>query len=133
MNKLSYLKSARQRLRDDVTYSKNIRMHTYEDVLLKEGNKVQFKHSWANLAHMHDLRVWTLAYAPYTTGSLQRLQEIHRLNSEMWYLIGESLWKRFFVGVFLWFFINKIAKAKYMNRGKKDSHDVSYRDTVGHM
>jgi len=37
------------------------------------------------MAHMHDLRVWTIAYAPSKSNNLQRMQEIHRLNNEMWY------------------------------------------------
>lgn len=51
----------------------------------------------------------------------------------MWYQVSEAVWKRFLIAVALWFFFNKIAKKKYMNRGKKDSHDISYRDTVGHL
>ena len=103
------------------------------DIFTKPGFKIPFKHTWANLAHMHDLRVWTLAYAPARQGQLQKMQEIHRLNSEMWYLVSESIWKRIIAGVFLYFICNKLWKHKFMNRGKKDSHDASFRDTVGHM
>jgi hypothetical protein len=34
--------------------------------------------------------------------------------------------------IVLWFFFTKIAKNKFMNQGKKDSHDASYRDTTAH-
>ena len=85
MDKLAVFKSRRQNLRDLVRYSNSTGMHKFEDRYLKKEEKdVQFAHSWANLAHMHDLRVWTLAYAP-GKGNLQRMQEIHRLNAEMWY------------------------------------------------
>jgi hypothetical protein len=34
---------------------------------------MEFKHSWANMAHMHDLRVWTLAYAPGRKNNVRRV------------------------------------------------------------
>ena len=40
------------------------------------------------MAHMHDLRVWTICYAPNKTSNLQRMNEIHRLNNEMWYNVS---------------------------------------------
>ena len=82
---------------------------------------------------MHDLRMWVLAYAPARFGNMQKLQEIYRLNAEMNYLIQEALWKRFLAGVALWFLMNKIFKNKFVNRGKKDSHEAGYRDTVAHI
>merc|ERR1711990_1396469 len=57
------------------------------------------------MAHMHDLRVWTIAYAPSDRNNLQRMQEIHRLNTEMWYQVSQSLYKRIFVMIALWFFV----------------------------
>ena len=48
-------------------------MAGFEDKFMRPGAKVPFKHTWANLAHMHDLRVWTLAYAPLKVGALQRM------------------------------------------------------------
>jgi acyl-CoA reductase-like NAD-dependent aldehyde dehydrogenase len=50
------------------------------------------------MAHMHDLRVWTIAYGAGNKNNLQRLQEIHRLNNEMWYNISEGMWKRVPIG-----------------------------------
>ena len=88
MDKLSLFKGSRQRFRDLITYSNSTREHRFEDKFLrKEMKDVEFKHSWANMAHMHDLRVWTLAYAP-GKNNLQRMQEIHRLNNEMWYQVS---------------------------------------------
>jgi len=46
--------------------------------------KTDFSHSWANLAKMHDLRVWTIAHAPTKRFDFVRLREIHMLNKEMW-------------------------------------------------
>ena len=92
-----------------------------------------FRHDWAILAHMHDLRVWTLAYAPSRHNNLQRLQEIHLLNNEMWYLVSTALWKRILVMIGLWFFVTRVAKKRFMNQGMFDSHDAQYRETPAHM
>ena len=82
---------------------------------------------------MHDLRAWVITYAPPSPGQVQKMQEMHRINSEMWYLFTEALWKRIIAAIGLYFFFVKLMKHKYANRGSKDSHDKSYRDTVGHM
>jgi hypothetical protein len=47
------------------------KMAVFEDKFLKNG--VDFKHSWANMAHMHDLRVWTITYAPMKKNNIRRL------------------------------------------------------------
>ena len=73
------------------------------------------------MAHMHDLRVWTLAYAPTQKNNLQRMQEIHQLNNEMWYMVQNSLWKRVIVGIVLWIFVTRVAKDRYMNHGMFDT------------
>jgi hypothetical protein len=70
---------------------------------------------------MHDLRVWTLAYAPSKHNNLQRLQEIHLLNNEMWYMISNAMWKRI-IGMIVFFFLTtRIFKERYMNQGNFDS------------
>ena len=69
--------------------------------LEKKGQAVPFKHSWAMLSHMHDLRLWTIAYSPSKINNLQRLQELHRINNEALYLIQSSLWKRIILGFFI--------------------------------
>ena len=122
MDKLSFLKPGlRVRARNYLKYSNNTRQHEYKDTFLSPGSKLPFAHSWALMGHMHDLRLWTLAYAPSDKNNLQRLQELHRLNCEMWYNYGQSLYKRIIVGVFLYFFVTKIARRKYMNQGNKDT------------
>eukprot|EP00352_Strombidinopsis_acuminata_P006656 CAMPEP_0176356044 /NCGR_PEP_ID=MMETSP0126-20121128/13735_1 /TAXON_ID=141414 ORGANISM="Strombidinopsis acuminatum, Strain SPMC142" /NCGR_SAMPLE_ID=MMETSP0126 /ASSEMBLY_ACC=CAM_ASM_000229 /LENGTH=94 /DNA_ID=CAMNT_0017708969 /DNA_START=121 /DNA_END=405 /DNA_ORIENTATION=- len=92
-----------------------------------------FKHTWALMAHMHDLRMWTLAYSPSRANNLQRMQEIHRLNAEMNYGISDAIGKRILAMIAFWFFVQKIAHKKYMNQGNFDSHDASWRDTPAHM
>ncbi len=77
-------RSGFQNLRRSTKIQNNIKPHKFEDLHLNQKS-VPFKHTWALMAHMHDLRVWTIAYAPSTKNNLQRLQEIHRLNNEMWY------------------------------------------------
>ena len=101
--------------------------------LEKKGQAVPFKHSWAMLSHMHDLRLWTIAYSPSKINNLQRLQELHRINNEALYLIQSSLWKRIILGFFLFMLVNKPLKNKYMNNGSKDSHEVSFRDNTAHL
>jgi hypothetical protein len=133
MDKLSYLKSTKQNIRDYLRLSRSYRQATYEDRFLKRGEKVPFKHSWALMAHMHDLRVWTVAYAPSRINNLQRLQEIHLLNQEMWYQVSNAMWKRILIMFGLWIFVTRVAKGKYMNQGNFDTHDASFRETPAHM
>ena len=133
MNKLSYMKPARQNLRESVSYANNIGMTQYEDKhkqLEQKGLRIPFKHNWAMLCHMHDLRLWTIAYAPSKQNNLQRMQEIHRINNEAIYMTSTALYKRIILGVFLWFVVNKMAKGKFLNNGAKDSHEVSFRDNT---
>lgn len=85
------------------------------------------------MAHMHDLRVWTVAYAPSRINNLQRLQEIHMLNQEMWYQVSNAMWKRILIMFGLWIFVTRVAKNKYMNQGNFDTHDASFRETPAHM
>ena len=73
MDKLNYLKTNRQAFRDLCRMSRNYRQPEYKDTFLREGEKVPFKHEWRILAHMHDLRLWTLAYAPARKNNLQRM------------------------------------------------------------
>ena len=80
MDKLSYLKNTKQNLRDYVRIPRSYRQPAFVDRFLKRGMKVPFRHDWNIMAHMHDLRVWTIAYAPSRLNNLQRLQEIHLLN-----------------------------------------------------
>ncbi len=133
MDKLAYLKSNKQVLRDSLRLSRSYRQPTFVDRFLKKGEKVPFKHSWSMMAHMHDLRVWTLTYAPSRLNNLQRLQEIHLLNQEMWYQVSSAIWKRILIMIGLWFFVTRFAKKRYMNQGMFDTHDAQYRDTPAHL
>lgn len=94
---------------------------------------MEFKHTWINMSHMHDLRVWTLAYAPGRKNNIRRVQEIHLLNQEMWYQVYRSLWTRLLIVIPLWFFINRVAKGTFMKKQNNDSHDACYRMTTAHM
>ena len=105
----------------------------YDDHWLRPGEKIPFTHNWATLKHMHDLRVWTLSYAPSSTNNLKRMQEIHRINNEMWYYITQAMWKRLLAGIALWFFVKKFAKHRFHNVGPKDTHDAYLRDVKAHM
>lgn len=121
MDKLAIFKTKKNALRDYYRLSRSYRQAEFEDAFLKKGEKVPFKHSWSLLAHMHDLRVWTLCYAPSQHNNLQRMQEIHMLNNEMWYMVNRSLWKRLIVMVILYFYVTRFAKSKWLNEGAKDS------------
>ena len=85
------------------------------------------------LCHMHDLRLWTISYAPSKTNNLQRMQELHRINNEALYMLSNAMYKRIIIGVFLYFIINKLAKKRFLNNGSKDSHEVSWRDNTATM
>lgn len=122
MDKLApFLKNQRLALRDTLRISRNYRQATYQDRFLQPGEKVPFKHSWSLMAHMHDLRIWTIAYAPSRLNNLQRLQEVHLLNQEMWYQVSQAMWKRVLVMILLWAFVTRFAKKKYMNQGNFDT------------
>jgi hypothetical protein len=121
MDKLAYLKSSKQAFRDTLRISRNYRQANYVDKFLKPGEKAPFRHDWKILAHMHDLRVWTLTYAPSRLNNLQRLQEIHLLNNEMWYMVSSAIWKRILVMIALWIFVTRVAKKRYMNQGTFDT------------
>ena len=133
MNKLAYMKPLRQNVRESVSYTNNIGMAEFQDKhtkLEKAGLRIPFKHNWSMLCHMHDLRLWTVAYSPSKQNNLQRMQEMHRINNEAIYMTSNALYKRIILGVFLWFVVNKLAKGKYLNNGAKDSHEVSWRDNT---
>ena len=72
MDKLNYMKTGGQRFRELIKPSRALnKMPTFEDKMVRNG--VEFKHSWANMAHMHDLRVWTLTYSPMKKNNIRRL------------------------------------------------------------
>jgi len=80
------------------------------------------------------LRVWTIAYAPSNRNNLKRMQEIHRLNAEMWYNVSEAVWRRVFAFIVFWFLVVKVFKHKYLNaQNHYDTHDAIWRDTVAHL
>jgi len=70
MDKVGFLKSARQNIRDYNRLSRSYGQPKFTDKFLKRGHKVPFRHDWAIMAHMHDLRLWTLAYAPSRVNNL---------------------------------------------------------------
>jgi hypothetical protein len=74
MEKLSYLRTNGQNMRNWLKWTNSARPAKYEDKMLAQGKKaLPFKQSWALMAHMHDLRVWTIAYAPSDRNNLQRM------------------------------------------------------------
>ncbi len=81
------------------------------------------------LTHMHDLRMWVMAYAPTKTGGMERMQEIHYINNEMTYRIYRSAWKKLVFIPLIWFLVFKVFKKRFMNFGLKDSVEMSWRDT----
>ena len=46
MNKLDFLKTRKQQFRDLCRVTRSYRQPAYNDQLLKDGQKVPFKHSW---------------------------------------------------------------------------------------
>ena len=82
---------------------------------------------------MHDLRVWTLTYAPSRLNNLERIQQIHQLNQEMWYLVNVAIWKRLLIMIALWILITRFLKRKYLNERTDDTHDAQMRDFQAHL
>lgn len=131
MDKLRYMKTPWTNFKEFLRPSRYLYQPKFEDRYLQ--NPPKFKHDWNQMAHMHDLRVWTLAYAPTRWMSHTRLQEIHHLNQEMWYQVSKAYWTRFFIAVPLFFIMtrwtNHIRKRTYNN----DSHDANFREVTAHM
>ena len=77
-DKLNYMKSRTARFKDLITPARSYKQPKFTDTYLKNGP--QFKHTWGQMAHMHDLRMWVMAYAPSTGNNLRYMQELHLLN-----------------------------------------------------
>lgn len=82
------------------------------------------------MAHMHDLRVWCITYAPANKGNMEKLQEIHKLNAEMWYIYFRGLCYRLAVATFLLFFLNRFGKDRFLKKHMTDSHDACFREVM---
>jgi len=94
---------------------------------------VQFKHSWNQLCHMHDLRMWTIAYAPGSWQAHKRMQELYLINQETWYQVWKAHWIRVFIAVPLFFIVfrlSNLVKSKVYNQ---DSHDANFREVTAHL
>ncbi len=85
------------------------------------------------MAHMHDLRLWTITYAPGNKNNIQRLQEVHLLNQEMWYNVYRSLWTRVLWSIPLFLIVTRVGKKKFIKKTNYDSHETNYRDVTAHM
>ncbi len=70
MDKLNYLKSFKQTGRDYCKLQRSFRQAAFKDRVSTEYIKTPFKHDWVLLTQMHDLRTWTLAYAPSRSNNL---------------------------------------------------------------
>eukprot|EP00997_Jenningsia_sp_PLL12_P010194 NODE_7369_length_459_cov_50.521951_g6536_i0.p1 GENE.NODE_7369_length_459_cov_50.521951_g6536_i0~~NODE_7369_length_459_cov_50.521951_g6536_i0.p1 ORF type:complete len:133 (+),score=36.54 NODE_7369_length_459_cov_50.521951_g6536_i0:35-433(+) len=126
MDKLSYMKSSWSRLRDWNYLPRSRRHATYQEQ--PAFVKPDFSHSWYNLAKMHDLRLWTLGFAPSTRFDMARLAEIHHLNKEMWATYSQALWRRFVLGCILFILITRFFKKQLLNQNPNyDSHDPNWR------
>jgi hypothetical protein len=131
MDKLSYMKSPLRNFREMLRPTKYFVQPKFTDRFVKYG--IAYKHTWAQMGHMHDLRVWTLAYAPATKGNIVRLQEIHELNGEIWYVIFKGIFHRILFSIPLFFFITRFAKKRYCKTYNNDSHDPNFREVTAHM
>lgn len=68
MDKLNYMKTSAQVAKQYLRPSKYLYQPKYEDKILKHG--ATFTQNWAMMAHMHDLRCWTITYAPGDKGNI---------------------------------------------------------------
>jgi len=131
MDKLRYMKTPTQSFREFLRPTKYLYQPKFEDKILKVGPR--FQHTWAQMAHMHDLRVWVLTYAPANKGNIQKLQEIHKLNSEMWYQYFSALCWRVVIAIPLLILLTRFGKHRFIKNYNTDSHDACFREVVAHM
>ena len=64
MEKTSYLRPLRTRVREYLTPSRNFRHGTFKNPYTMPGMKYPFNNKWHTLIQMHDMKLWTIAYAP---------------------------------------------------------------------
>ena len=102
----------------------------FEDRFLKAGP--QFKHSFQQLKHMHDMRLWVFTYSPMKKDNIVLQTEMAHLNDEMYYMMGNALWKRILFLIVFFFWTTRVRPDKYMKKYNTDSHDAHWRDTTGH-
>jgi len=68
MNKLGYMKTPLQRFTRSLVPSRYYKQPEFEDKFLRNG--ASFKHTWPQMAHMHELRLWTITYSPSEANNL---------------------------------------------------------------
>ena len=129
-NRVGFLKSSTERFMQSLRPQAYLKQPTFEDRFLKAGP--QFKHSFQQLRHMHDLRLWTSTYAPLKKDCVARQTEMAHLNEEMYYLVANAMWKRILFMILFFFWTTRIRKDKYMKKYNTDTHDAHWRDTTGH-
>ena len=124
MNKNNFMKSLWARTKDH----NNLRRGQSHPAMQKQEEPLEFKHTWGQLAKMHDLRMWHIAYAPTAKGGYRRMQEIHYLNNEMWEMYKQSLWKRLLIFGAFYVFMVRWGKNIFMNGNPNyDSHETNWR------
>ena len=132
MDKLNYMKSWTTRFRDYGRIQRSYRQAEFKDAYLNNPKGLKFKNDFNLLAHMHDLRMWTLAYGPSTMNNLQRMQETHMIGNEVWYQIHQALWRRVLLWIVGYFLVTKVFKNKF-KQGNQDYVDTQYRDSTATM
>ena len=132
MDKTRALKTTVQRFKDLIKPQRNYTQVGFKDTMGDNG-LTEFKHSWANLSHMHDMRMWLISYAPIRNTAITRLEEVHRINQEMWYMVSEALWRRIILFIAAFFLTTRIFRKTFIKKYNNDSHDAHWRDTVSHL
>ena len=101
----------------------------FEDITKKSGYSLPFKHRHSILAHMISLRLWTVAYAPNYAQPTRRMQEVHKLYSELQYISYRSMWTRGLPIILAVILITRfLFPKKFMNKGEDDAFEMSWRD-----
>ena len=130
LDRYQQMQPLRTRIRDWFRLYRHSHHPGFDDITRTPGYSLPFKHRHSILSHMINLRIWTVAYAPNFAQPTKRMQEVHKLYTEIHYISYRSMWTRglpFILGVIL---ITRFMFPKtFMNKGEEDSFETSWRDT----
>ncbi|CAI2382593.1 unnamed protein product [Moneuplotes crassus] len=130
LDRHQHLKANRERIRDWFRLWRHSRAPGYVDHSKDaSGREYGFGHSAYVLSKMNDLRMWTITFAPNNAQPLQRVQEMHKINSEFQYIQYRIQWRRvlpLIIGI--GFFSRVVFKNTLLNKGEDDVFEMSWRD-----
>ena len=128
LDRHQHLKATSERVRDWFRLWRHQRSPGYRDTS-KNGREYGFRHSAYLLSKMHDLRMWTITFAPNHANPLMRTHEIHKINSEFQYIQYRLQWRRALPLIVAIGFLSRVVfKESLCNKGEDDVFEMSWRD-----